>query len=255
VSTVLILDEDEFLLALLNTVLVEEGFHTILTTSLDEALANLDDPQLAAIMLSADMHQPGSIAICRTFREKVPVPIFLMGSHGSATEELLAFAAGADDYLEKPFDPRVMLARLAHHISHNMPATPGVPGKGEPALTFQGIELDRSSRSAQVLGSRLHLTRTEFDLLALLMTKPHRVFTRREIVDHVWASGWYGDEHNLESHVSRLRRKIRDLGGPSVVVASRGVGYQLSDTTASSPHGSDAAPRSMEANRKHDVKE
>jgi DNA-binding response OmpR family regulator len=230
---VVIFEPDDFFRSLLGTVLSADGYTCVPVTNLQDLLAEITGPGIEAVIISYNQHGPDSSAHCRVIRQHTLCPILLIGTDGTPEAELVAFAAGADDYLVKPLDPRVLLARLAHHISHESGQLPAAAEPIDSSLNYETITLDLKARTVDIQGSPLHLTRTEFEILALLMSEPHRVFTQREMLDSVWQEDWFGDERLLQNHCSRLRRKIRDLAGPQVVIASRGVGYQLTNSRAS----------------------
>jgi DNA-binding response OmpR family regulator len=232
-GAVFIFEPDSFFRSLISTLLIADGFTCIPVTNLDEHLIEIEQPGVDAVIISTDQHNPSGSDICRVIRQHTACPILMIGAENAPETELIAFAAGASDYMTKPLNPRVFLARLAHHVSQQ---SRKIPGLGDPishSLTYETITLDMRARTVDVEGSTMHLTRTEFEILALLMSEPHRVFTHREMLNSVWQEDWLGDERLLQSHSSRLRRKIRDRAGLDLVVANRGVGYQLTDSRAS----------------------
>jgi len=233
VGAVFIFEPDSFFRSLLSTVLVADGYTCIYVTDLDAHLTQISQPDVDAVIISADQHQPDGSAICRVIRQHTPCSILMIGSEDTPEAELVAFAAGADDYMTKPLNPQVLLARLAHHVSHQNRQVPSVVALTRQSMIYETIALDMRERTVDIDGFPLHLTRTEFEILALLMSEPRRVFTQREILDSVWQEDWFGDERLLQSHCSRLRRKILNRTGLNVVVSHRGVGYQLTNSRAS----------------------
>ncbi|MCX6403652.1 MAG: response regulator transcription factor, partial [Actinobacteria bacterium] len=123
--------------------------------------------------------------------------------------------------MAKPFYPRVLAARVKSMLRRHIDAI-----ESDTVLTVGSIVLDQDCRTVAVRGTEIYLTRIEFDLLAVLMEKPKRVFSREELMMRVW-DGWHCGGHVLESHLSRLRSKFRDAGAPTVAVAVRGFGYKL----------------------------
>ena len=161
------------------------------------------------------------LEVCRQLRAVSTTPIVFVTSRADEVDQLVGFAAGADDYLTKPFSPKLLVARVGTVLRRSK-------GTEQPKTRLEAgpITLDSETRIAAVNGTELDLTRTEFDLLAMLMDNPRRVVNREALLEGVWGS-WYGDDHVVEVHMSRLRTKIKAAGGPRIGVAVRGVGYKL----------------------------
>ncbi|MFA7324929.1 MAG: response regulator transcription factor [Candidatus Nanopelagicales bacterium] len=227
---VLVVDDEIETRVLVRYCLEQEGFDVEEASDGDTALEFVRRGDIHLVILDVGIGQPNGIEVCRRMREASDLPILLLTGRDSETDELIGFASGASDYITKPFRPNVLVARVSMHLERSKP---GREGEGSsPILRFSNIELDLASRQAMVDGAELSLTRTEFDLLALLLSQPTRVFHRAEILDEVWGASWFGSEHQLETHLSRLRGKIRASNGPEIAVAVRGVGYRLGDLSA-----------------------
>ncbi|MBK6956003.1 MAG: response regulator transcription factor [Actinomycetales bacterium] len=158
-------------------------------------------------------------------RDMSVAPLIVLADDASVDEvdELLAFSSGADDYIRMPCSPRVLRARLAAAMRRVERAS------GKPLATAYQIgplAVDTGTRRATVGGAPLHLTRIEFELLAALAENRQRVLTRGELLNRVWGP-WPGDDHVVEVHLSRLRRKILAAGGPRIGEPVPGVGYRL----------------------------
>jgi DNA-binding response OmpR family regulator len=171
---------------------------------------------------AADVHD-----VCRQIRAHGRVPIVVgcrPGADGRLDDiaQLMAYAAGADDVVPADVSPRVLLARVGAVLRRTV-AGPITSARVRRVGPF---ELDPESRTASMAGNPLDLTRIEFDLLGILLENPSRVVPREELVSRVWGS-WFGDDHVVEVHLSRLRAKIVRVGGPRIGSAVRGVGYRL----------------------------
>jgi DNA-binding response OmpR family regulator len=171
------------------------------------------------VLLEATGGAEGATATVRAVRAATDALIAVAGA-GDDLDQLLAFAAGADDVVPHGTSQRLLLARVRALLGRRRPAG------GDVVRTVGMLSLDHRARAVEVGGRPLTLTRIEFDLLALLMEDPGRVVPRVEIVSRVWGD-WYSDDHVVEVHLSRLRRKVADAGGPRVGTAVRGVGYRL----------------------------
>ena len=171
---------------------------------------------------SGDVHDT-----CRRLRAMGSVPIIVAARTGpdgmvDDATQLMCFAAGADDVVAVGVSPRVLRARIGAVLRRSVA---GQPGAARPRVVGP-FELDPETRVATLAGTPLDLTRIEFDLLGILLEQPTRVVPRDELVSRVWGS-WFGDDHVVEVHLSRLRAKVVRTGGPRIGVAVRGVGYRL----------------------------
>ena len=163
--------------------------------------------------------------ICRRVRNESVVPIVMLTAKSEQIERVSGLELGADDYMTKPFSPSELVSRVRALLRRRefdlKEAVGGIRRVG-------ALELDAGRHSVRVDGSAVSLTPSEFRLLALLASTPERVFSRREIMQHLWDSSYVGDERACEVHVSSLRRKIeRDPLRPERLVTVRGVGYKL----------------------------
>lgn len=162
------------------------------------------------------------ISMCQKVRTQMNVPVIVSPMFHDEVEELTCLSAGADDYISRDRNQRILVTRTNAVI--NRERSRQNPTKN--VLEHKDLKMSLDNRIA-VIGERiLNLTRTEFELLAILMHNKHRVVHRQELLDRVWGT-WFGDDHILEVHISRLRRKIELNGGPRIAVAVRGVGYRL----------------------------
>jgi DNA-binding response OmpR family regulator len=178
-----------------------------------------------------DVMLPGidGIEVCRRLRGFSDAYVIMLTARAEETDKLIGLAVGADDYMTKPFSPRELTARIRAMLRR--PRGPQ-PGDDSPARRFGDLVIDPAAREAAVSGTPADLTKLEFDLLDVLSSRPRAVFTRRQLVDRVWGDDWVGDEHIVDVHVMRLRRKLGDHAGRSrYVLAVRGVGYRMGPGT------------------------
>ena len=219
-ATVLVVDDDDDLRSLLSIALRDAGYHVLEAAG---GVAALDlctrgDPDL--VVLDIGLSDLDGLEVCRRLRSSANIPIVFLTSRADEIDQLVGFAAGADDYITKPFSPQVLLARITSVLRRARSA------ELAESVTWDGLTLDLAARIANVDSAPVDLTRTEFELLTVLMENPRRVVPRDELVERVWGS-WFGDDHVLEVHLSRLRAKVRQAGGPRIAVAVRGVGYKI----------------------------
>jgi two-component system response regulator RegX3 len=178
-------------------------------------------------VLVVDVRLPGlsGIEITRRLRAESDVPILMLTAMDAEVDRVLGLEAGADDYVTKPFSVAELVSRVRAILRRR---------ELDRAGSFAGVrrvgslELDVSRHEVRLDGTTIRLTPSEFRLLALLAEQPERVYSRREIMQHLWDSTYVGDERACDIHVSNLRRKIEATPGkPSRLVTVRGVGYKL----------------------------
>ncbi|HPZ50904.1 MAG TPA: response regulator transcription factor [Propionibacteriaceae bacterium] len=195
---------------------------TVRVADVRAALAAAHATRDALLVIGMGPHGPSGYDQCRQIRAASDLPILVIGPSRDEIDELLAFAAGADDYLASPYPHRVFLARVGALIARAA-RTHGLVSN-ERVLGTLLVDIDQ--RRAFISGAPLHLTRIEFDLLVVLSENPHRVVPRSELLDRVWGP-WPGNHHVVEVHLSRLRAKIRAAGGPRIGEAVAGFGYRF----------------------------
>jgi two-component system, OmpR family, KDP operon response regulator KdpE len=160
--------------------------------------------------------------VCRRLREWSEMPIIVLSAVGEEDAKVRALAAGADDYVTKPFGPRELIARL-HAVLRRAGDAPE-----DTLIRADGLELDLAARVVRRNGSDVHLTPTEFDLLRVLARNRGRLITHRELLQTVWGAGYMEDTQVLRAHVANLRRKIEPPDGPRYIKTDPGVGYRFS---------------------------
>jgi len=177
-------------------------------------------------LLVLDLMLPGvsGVEVCRRLREESAVPILMLTARDSEVDRVLGLEAGADDYITKPFSMTELLARVRAILRRrDLDAR-----ASSAARRIGGLDLDLERYEASVDGEPVRLTQSELKLLAFLAREPGRVYSRREIMQHLWESDYVGDERAADLHVSNIRRKIeRDPEKPERLVTVRGAGYKL----------------------------
>ena len=163
------------------------------------------------------------VEVCRRLREWSDMPLIVLSAVGDEDAKVRALAAGADDYITKPFGPRELVARLnanLRRVRHEPEAT---------VISSDGLELDLARRIVKLNGDEVHLTPTEFDLLRRLATNRGRLLTHRDLLESVWGPGYAEDTQVLRAHIANLRRKIEPPEGPRFIRTDPGVGYRFVD--------------------------
>lgn len=178
-----------------------------------------------------DLMLPGfdGIEVCRQIRTFSNAYILMLTAREEEIDKIVGFAVGADDYVVKPVSPRELIARAKAILRR--PRTQEIGSKVESndgLLRFAEIALDSNSRTVTVGDKVVELTKTEFDLLEIMMESPKTVFSRRTLLESVWGGEWYGEIHVVDVHVGHLRKKLADAGGSDGLIRTiRGIGYGM----------------------------
>ncbi len=224
-TSILVVDDDPGVLDVVAFTLRREGFDVDEqrdgTAGLEAARAQSYDIVILDIML------PGlsGTDVCRALRAESDVPILMLTARDAEIDRVLGLELGADDYVTKPFSTAELLSRVRAILRRR--ELDRVNG-GAAVRRLGGLHIDLGRHEVLVDGERVHLTLSEFKVLALLAEQPESVVSRRELMQHLWASEHVGDEHACEVHISNLRRKIeRDASKPERLVTVRGLGYKL----------------------------
>ncbi|HEY5985238.1 MAG TPA: response regulator transcription factor [Streptosporangiaceae bacterium] len=226
----LVVDDEEHLARLVADYLAREGFTAQVALDGENALelARAERPDVVIL----DLMLPGidGVEVCRRLRTFTDAYVIMLTARAEEVDKLIGLAVGADDYLTKPFSPRELTARVKAMLRR--PRQP-LPEAGAATLRrFGELEIDPQSREVTVGGSPVELTKIEFDLLDTLSARPRVAFTRHQLVSQVWGETWFGDEHIVDVHVVRLRRKLGDdATHPRYVITVRGVGYRMGPAT------------------------
>jgi two-component system KDP operon response regulator KdpE len=218
---VLVVDDEPQILRALRVILREAGFEALPASTGEEALdlAALQHPDAGIVdLLLPDID---GVELCRRLREWTDIPLIVLSAVGDEDAKVRALAAGADDYVTKPFGPRELVARLQANLRRI------APGPEEAQLHVDGLDVDLARRTVLIDGREVHLTPTEFDLLRQLVRNRGRLMTHRDLLVSVWGPGYGDDTQVLRAHIANLRRKIEPPAGRRFIRTDPGVGYRF----------------------------
>jgi two-component system response regulator RegX3 len=220
-NSVLVVDDDPGVLDVVAFTLRREGFDVDEETDGARALEAARTRAYDLVILDVMLPQLSGTDVCRALRAESDVPIVMLTARDAERDRVLGLDVGADDYVTKPFSSAELVSRVRAILRRRELDRPAIRRLG-------GLHLDLVRHEVTVDGDPVRLTLSEFKVLSLLAEQPERVVSRREIMQHLWASEHVGDEHACEVHVSNLRRKIeRDPARPQRLVTVRGLGYKL----------------------------
>ncbi len=226
-KTILVVDDKDSVRKLVQDYLTEEGFRVVCADNGRNALfaARQEKPDL--ILLDIMMPEMDGYEFIRVYRKEQNTPIILLTAKLEESDKVVGLELGADDYVTKPFGMRELVARI-HAVLRRVgqDAAPEI-------LRAADIVLDKSARLVQVGGQAIRLTPTEFDLLAVLMSAPGRVFSRQALLEEVQGISFEGIERSVDVHIRNLRTKIEpDPSNPRYVETVFGVGYRFCTESA-----------------------
>ncbi len=226
-NSILVVEDEDTLLEALRYNLVKEGYGV--TTAADGVqaieLAHSEKPDV--IILDIMLPKLDGFEVCRILRKDMTVPILMLTAKESEIDKVVGLELGADDYMTKPFSMRELLARVRAMLRRAM-MVEKEPSEEELMLEVDDLVIDLAKHQANLKGSRLNLTRKEFDLLAFLAKNRNIVFSREQILKKVWGYEYFGGDRTVDVHIRWLRQKIEaDPAHPKRLVTVRGVGYRF----------------------------
>jgi len=220
---ILVVDDEPSIRKIVEYALRDAGFEVLTAGRGDEALAVVARENVDLVVL--DLMIPGvdGLEVCRRIRAERNVPIIMLSARGEEVDKVLGLELGADDYVTKPFSPRELVSR----VRANLRRSKAEPDGGE-IIRLADVEVDPVARTATKGGVDAQLTFSEFEILVKLARSPRRVFTREELMNHLWGGSFYGDLRSVDVHVRHLRQKVEDdPSAPTIIRTVRGVGYSL----------------------------
>ena len=200
---ILVMEDDISVKNELITLLHANGYKTV------------DTPPCELALLDINLPLESGLEVCRKLRLNSDIPVIFLTARESSEDELLAFGVGADDYIRKPYNSSVLLARISRLLKR----------KNASVLSLNGLTLDFSAMTVSMNGNTAELTKNETRILACLMKKELR--TKQEIIEDLWQNSLYIDENTLYVNIQRLRQKLKEIGGNTLIRTVRGVGYRL----------------------------
>ena len=186
--------------------------------------------RLAPDLVLLDVNLPGGSGfdVCTQLREQSQVPVILLTSRTDSMDELTGMLKGGDDYIMKPYQPPILLARIAAVLKRTKGAFPKGNFFGETLLYYhKGVELDLSRCSLRVGKERAELTKNEMKILHRLFLQPGQYVSRMDLIEYLWENQIFIDDNTLSVHMTRIREKLRALGVTDFVETKRGVGYRI----------------------------
>ena len=230
---VLIVEDDREVRESLERCLGFEGYDVVSAVDGEAGLAAVTSSRPDAVLLDLQLPRMDGLEVCRRLRASGDgVPVLMLTARDATRDRVSGLDAGADDYLPKPFALEELLARLRALLRRS-----GATAAAQETLVVDDLRLAIPGRELTRGGHAIELTRTEFDLLELLMLHPRQVLTRTQILREVWGFDYDPGSNTLEVYIGYLRRKTEERGGPRLIHTVRGVGYVLRPATPNGAGG------------------
>ena len=223
---ILIVDDDENIAELISLYLNKECFDTKIVSNGEDALSAFETYQPNLILL--DLMLPGmdGYQVCREVRAKYSVPIIMLSAKGEVFDKVLGLELGADDYIEKPFDSKELVARSKAVLRRYKPAA-AVPGNSDDkCVEYTNLSINLTNYSVVYMGQTIDMPPKELELLYFLASSPNHVFTREQLLDQIWGYEYIGDTRTVDVHIKRLREKIKDHANWKISTIW-GIGYKF----------------------------
>lgn len=223
-SRILVVDDERDILDPLSYALERDGFDVTTAETGEAALERARSATFDVIVLDLMLPDMTGMDVCRTLRSESDVPIVMLTARDAEVDRVLGLEIGADDYVTKPYSTAELVSRIRAMIRRRELDRASAPS----TLATAGIEIDLDRHEVAVDGRIVRLTPSEFRILRLLAEEAGKVFSRSQIMEHLWRTPYVGDARACDTHISNLRRKIeRDPAHPTRLVTVREVGYRL----------------------------
>ena len=229
----LVVDDEAALADVVASYLQREHFEVTVCHTGAQALAVAREVDPDVVVLDLGLPGIDGLEVCRQLRTFSDAYVVMLTARDTEMDTIVGLSVGADDYITKPFSPRELVARIRAMLRRPRTAAVAMSPAGAgaqmpPARSFGSLSIEVASRQVFLNGDPIPLTRTEFDILAALSSRPGVVWSRRQLIDAVWGEPWVGNDHLVDVHVGHLRRKLGDdPTEPRFVFTVRGVGYRM----------------------------
>ena len=229
-SKIALIDDDQNILTSVSMLLEEEGFEVQTFNDGWSGLGGVLKDNFSLVVLDVKMPRMDGMEVLRRLREKSNIPIIFLTSKEDEIDELCGLRMGADDYIKKPFSPNLLIARIRTLIRRAEPIAVEEDGTpvGDVIIDRGALKLDKTHHSCTLNGNPVNLTLTEFLILYSLAENPGQVKTRDQLIDSAYGSGVYIDDRTVDSHIKRLRRKLKEVSDSYTGIETLyGVGYRF----------------------------
>lgn len=219
-NVILIVDDESRIRKLIKDFLVKEDYSVLEAEDGEKALTVFEENEqkISLILLDVMMPKLDGWSVLRQIRQKSKVPVIMLTARAEEQDELFGFELGVDEYITKPFSPKLLMARIKAILNRT-------EKKENMAKNYGGIEIDEDGRTVSVDGKPIDLSLREYELLKYLLENENVALSREKILNNVWNYDYYGDSRTIDSHIKKIRHKLGKKG--KYIKTMRGVGYKF----------------------------
>ena len=217
---ILVVDDEARMRKLIKDFLVQKGYHIIEAEDGEKALEIFEQNKnkIDLILLDVMMPKLDGWSVLRQIRQESKVPIMMLTARGEEQDELFGFELGVDEYISKPFSPKILVARVEAILKR-------IKGDVNKVVDYGGITIDSEGRTVKVDGKQIEMSLREYELLKYLVDNQNIALSRDKILNNVWNYDYYGDSRTIDSHIKKIRHKLGKKG--KYIKTIRGVGYKF----------------------------
>lgn len=219
-NTILVVDDESRMRKLIKDFLTQKGFSIVEAEDGEKALEVFEENKnkINLILLDVMMPKLDGWSVLRQIRQTSKVPIIMLTARGEEQDELFGFELGVDEYISKPFSPKILVARVEAILKR-------VQGDTSEVKDYGGIMIDPEGRTVKVDGKQIEMSLREYELLKYLVDNENIALSRDKILNNVWNYDYYGDSRTIDSHIKKIRHKLGKKG--KYIETMRGVGYKF----------------------------
>jgi len=219
-TTILIVDDEIRMRTLIKDFLVKENAKTLEAADGEEAIEIFEENKnkISLILLDVMMPKVDGWTVLREIRKQSKVPVIMLTARGEEQDELFGFELGVDEYISKPFSPKILVARIEAILKR-------INGEKKKIRNYDGIVIDEDGRTVTVDGKKIDLSLREYELLKYLLDNEKIALSRDKILNNVWNYDYYGDSRTIDSHIKKIRHKLGKKG--KYIETIRGIGYKF----------------------------
>ena len=219
-NTILVVDDESRIRKLVKDFLIAKQFGVIEAEDGEKALEVFEENKnkISLVILDVMMPKLDGWSVLRKIRQESKVPVIMLTARGEEQDELFGFELGVDEYISKPFSPKILVARIEAILKRTQ-------GDPKEVLDYDGIVIDQEGRTVTVDGKNVELSLREYELLKYLLENSNIALSRDKILNNVWNYDYYGDSRTIDSHIKKIRAKLGKKG--KHIKTMRGVGYKF----------------------------
>lgn len=223
---ILIVDDDNNIAELISLYLTKECFDTMIVNDGESVMPAMET--FAPNLILLDLMLPGidGYQVCREVRAQYSVPIIMLSAKGEVFDKVLGLELGADDYMEKPFDSKELVARAKAVLRRYKPSNAPTENPNDKCVEYTDLTINLTNYSVIYMGHTVEMPPKELELLYFLASSPNHVFTREQLLDQIWGYEYIGDTRTVDVHIKRLREKIKDHANWKIATIW-GIGYKF----------------------------